>query len=630
MRRGVDMPILPRGAIRVSCCWLCDRPYNSKRYAALARARSLAGMTEETDYDPRRRARDLYWTGLRVARIAEMLGVKAQTIHSWKRRDGWDVSDPIERVSAVTEARIIQLVNMPRKSNGDYKELDALGRQLERQARVRKYQKTGKENDLNPNVDARNAGPKKKPEQNSISPDQARQIAEAFRDGLFGYQQTWFRAGQVERIRNILKSRQIGATYYFAREALVDALETGRNQIFLSASKSQAYQFKSYIKAFAKDAADVELKGENIILPNGAELIFLGTNSRTAQSYHGNLYLDEYFWIPRYQELRKVASGMASQKRWRQTYFSTPSSLAHEAYPFWSAALFNRGKPKKEQITLDVSHAALKDGKRCHDGQWRQIVSILDAMAGGCDLFDLDQLKLEYSDEEFAQLFMCQFIDDGASVFPLAMLQRCMVDSWEVWTDFKPFAARPMGDREVWLGYDPNSGGGDSAALVVVAPPLVPGGKFRIIERIQFRNKLDFEGQAGEIRKTMARYNVTFIGIDTTGAGAGVYQIVRTFFPAVTAYSYTVELKVRMVLKMLNVIQNGRLEFDSGMTDLAASFMAIKKTMTPSGRQVTFVAGRAEDINHADLAWATMHAIAHEPLEGSVNTGVQKAIMEIC
>ena len=70
---------------------------------------------------------------------------------------------------------------------------------------------------------------------------------------------------------------------------------------------------------------DRDLKGEVIHFPhNDARLYFLGTNSKTAQNYHGNLYLDEYFWINRFLELRKVASGMSSQKRWRQTYFSTP------------------------------------------------------------------------------------------------------------------------------------------------------------------------------------------------------------------------------------------------------------------------------------------------------------------
>ncbi|MDB0554511.1 terminase family protein, partial [Ralstonia solanacearum] len=178
----------------------------------------------------------------------------------------------------------------------------------------------------------------------------------------------------------------------------------GRNQIFLSASKAQAHVFKQYITQFAKDAAGVELKGDPMVLPNGATLYFLGTNARTAQSYHGNLYFDEYFWVPRFQELRKVASGMAIHRQWRQTYFSTPSSLSHEAYPFWSGALFNRGKAKDRQVKIDVSHAALCNGLRCADGQWRQIVTVEDAVRGGCNLFDLDQLRLEYSELDFANL----------------------------------------------------------------------------------------------------------------------------------------------------------------------------------------------------------------------------------
>lgn len=572
------------------------------------------------DLDPRRAARALYWQGWRVARIAEHLGEKPATVHSWKRRDEWDESDPTERIASTIEARLQQLVLKENKEGRDFKEIDLLGRQVERMARVGKYQQTGREVDLNPKIAARNAAPKRQPARNAISDEQVEQLRETFMDSLFGYQKHWYRAGQTERIRNLLKSRQIGATWYFAREALMDALDTGRNQIFLSASKAQAFQFRSYILDFAK-SAEVELKGDVIKLPNEAELIFLGTNSRTAQSYHGNLYLDEYFWIPRYKELRKVASGMASQKRWRQTYFSTPSAMSHEAYPFWTGEQFNRGRPKADHIRLDVSHKALAAGRHCEDGQWRQIVTILDALDSGCDLFDLEQLKREYSPEEFAQLFLCQFIDDGASVFGFSLLQRCMVDSWERWDDWKPFALRPFGNKPVWLGYDP-SNTGDSAALVVLAPPAVPGGPFRILERHQFKGA-DFAAQAEFIRKTCTRFNVTYLGIDTSGLGVGVYQLVRQFRPDAVAITYNVELKTRMVLKALDVISNGRLEFDAGSNDIAASFMAIKKTLTPSGRQVTYQAGRSEQTSHADLAWATMHALFNEPLEGAttVNTG---------
>jgi uncharacterized protein YjcR len=581
------------------------------------------------ELDPRRRARDLYWQGWRIIRISEHVGEKVSTIHSWKRRDAWDKYDPIQRVELSLEARLMQLVSKTNKEGSDYKEIDLLGRQMERLARVKKYSKDGNEADLNPAVENRNAktraGTRKQPSRNAISEEQQEKLVGAFMESLFPYQKHWYRAGLVERVRNLLKSRQIGATWYFAREGLVDALETGRNQIFLSASKAQAHVFKGYIKQFAADVADVELQGDPIVLPNGATLYFLGTNSRTAQSYHGNVYMDEYFWIPKFREFRKVASGMAMHKHWRLTYFSTPSALAHEAYPFWTGDLANKGRAAQDKIKLDVSHAALKDGRHCEDGQWRQMVTVLDALAGGCDLFDIEQLRQEYSPDEFLNLLMCEFIDDGQSVFPLAAMQRCMVDSWTVWEDFKPFAARPLGWREVWVGYDP-SHTGDSAALVVMSPPLVAGGKFRVLDRVQFKG-MDFEEQAARIKKVTECYNVTYIGIDVTGIGQGVFQLVKQFFPAAKGFQYSPDVKMRLVLKAMDVINKGRLEFDAGWTDFAASFMAIKKTTTTSGRQITFEAGRSEETSHADLAWAAMHALANEPLEG--RTGANQSSMEI-
>lgn len=586
---------------------------------------ALPASAVPTDFDPRRRARALYWQGWRIARIAEEIGEKDSTVHSWKRRDKWDDYDPVQRVEATLEARLIQLVTKPDKEGRDYKEIDLLGRQIERLARVKKYSKDGNEADLNPKVENRNKGTKKAPTRNAISEEQQEKLVEAFMESLFPHQKKWYRSGLVERVRNLLKSRQIGATWYFAREGLCDALETGRNQIFLSASKAQAHVFKGYIKQFAADVAEVDLQGDPIVLPNGATLYFLGTNYRTAQSYHGNIYMDEYFWIPKFQEFRKVASGMAMHKHWRLTYFSTPSSLNHEAFPFWSGEMFNRGRAKEERVMLDVTHGMLKDGRHCEDGQWRQIVTVLDAVAGGCDLFDIDQLRLDYSPEEFLNLLMCEFIDDGQSVFPLAELQRCMVDSWVLWEDFKPFAQRPLGHRPVWVGYDP-SHTGDSAALVVVAPPLVPGGKFRVLDRVQFKG-MDFEAQAERIRKVTECYNVTYIGIDMTSIGQGVYQLVKQFFPTVQGFNYSPDVKVRLVLKAKDVISKGRLEFDAGWTDLAASFMAIKKTTTPSGRQITFQAGRSAETSHADLAWACMHALSNEPLEG--RTSANQSIMEI-
>lgn len=576
------------------------------------------------DADNRRNARHLYWQGWRVSSIAEYLSEPRSTVQGWKDAEEWDKAQPVQRVEAALETRLVQLVMKDAKTGGDFKEIDLLGRQIERLARVHKYAETGKEADLNPAIERRNSAPKKRPERNHFTEEQHEQLLEAFHDSLFDYQKVWFRNSEA-RTRFILKSRQIGATWYFAREALADAIATGRNQIFLSASKAQAHIFKQYIIAFAKEACGIELSGDPIVLSNGATLYFLGTNALTAQGYHGNFYFDECFWTRKFDELNKVASGMAMHKHWRKTYFSTPSSIQHEAYALWSGARFNRKKAKEDRITLDLSHDRLAGGFTGEDKIWRQIVTIVDAMRGGCNLFDIDELRLEYSSEEFENLLMCGFLDDSFSMFPLAELQRCMVDSWEVWDDFKPYSQRPYGWRPVWVGYDP-SHTGDTAGCVVLAPPSAPGGKFRVLERHQFKG-MDFEAQAEVIRKITEHYNVAHIGIDTTGLGQGVYQLVKQFYPGVKGYQYSVEVKTRLVLKAKSVISKGRLEFDAGAVDLAQAFMAIKRVMTASGRQATFDAGRNQDTGHADLAWACMHAMDNEPLEGDV--AANRSIMEI-
>lgn len=572
----------------------------------------------------RRQARALCWMGWRISDIAKHLGVARTTLQDWAKADKWADAKPIDRVEGALESRMVTLIMKDSKSGGDFKELDLLGRQIERLARVHKYGETGKEADLNPEIRKRNEGPKRRPERNHFTSDQVDQINQAFLDSLFDYQRTWWDAA-MQRTRAILKSRQIGATWYFAREALLDALKTGRNQIFLSASKAQSHIFKQYIVAFANEVCGVELAGDPIILSNGAHLYFLGTNARTAQGYHGNFYFDEFFWTHRFEELNKVASGMAMHKKWRKTYFSTPSSLQHQAYAFWSGDRINRKRSKKDRIEIDISHGQLAGGFTGEDKVWRQIVNIIDAQRGGCDLFDLDELRFEYSSEEFENLLMCGFIDDSFSLFPLAELQACHVDSWEAWTDFKPFAQRPFGYKGVWVGYDP-SHTGDAAGLVVLAPPAQPGGKFRVLHREQFKGA-DFEAQAEAIKKVCDRYNVQHMAIDTTGLGQGVYQLVKQFYPAAKGINYSVESKTRLVLKAQSVIRGKRLEFDAADVDLQRSFMAIKKTLTASGRATTFASGRSEEAGHSDLAWACMNALDNEPLEGLTQAG--RTILEI-
>lgn len=577
-------------------------------------------------------AYDLFRQGCTLAEISRRLDIPSGTLASWNKRH-WSKQAAITLVDGAIEKRLAILVAKTDKTERDYMEIDHLGKLAERSARIKRYEAgEGNQADLNPKLKQRNKTKRKKPIKNAITDEQIAQLKQAFHNGLFGYQRGWLNAKQ-HRTRAILKSRQIGATWYFAREAFIDALTSGDNQIFLSASKNQAFVFKRYIQQFARQVAETEITGaEVIVLGNGAEIAFLGTNVATAQGYHGHVYMDEFFWIRNFTEYNKVTSGMAMHKKWRKTYFSTPSILNHQAYPFWQGKAFNKGRAETEHIPIDHRHLA--DGLLCKDGIWRNMVTVEDATAKGCDLFDIEQLRLEYTDEEFRNLLMCEFIDDTLSVFSFAEIQAAMVDPIEAWEGFNPFAPRPFGDVPVRIGYDPSRSDGehgDKSSAVVYAPPQVEGGKGKAVDKKSWRG-MDFDQQVTELDKLCARYNVTRIAIDVTGVGIGVYDILARRYPGkVFKIAYSVESKSRMVLQAKQLFSKRRIEIDAGWRDMASALMTIKQTATTTGKHVSYQSNRTTENGHADLAWALLNALYQDEItaEDSLGSPQQESFMEI-
>lgn len=563
----------------------------------------------------RQRAKQLYWQGYPPAEIARLMGINQNTIYSWKKRDEWDETPPVQRVSQSMDARLIQLTDKKDKTGGDFKEIDLLTRQLKKLSDGQ-LAETG-------------AGkkPRKRKLKNHFTEEQIVALREKILDSLSWHQRGWYEQ-RHHRNRMILKSRQIGATWYFAREALLDALRDDvkypyqRNQIFLSASRRQAHQFRGFIQRVAEEV-DVELKGgDKIVLSNGAELHFLGTSAATAQSYTGNLKFDEFFWVSNFTNLRKVAGAMATLKGLTRTYFSTPSGETHEAYPFWTGDRWNEKRTKAQRKAFDVGWKTLNSGLLCPDKTWRQIVTLKDVIENGWEYTDLEEIQDENSEDEFRNLYMCEFVRDGESAFNLNALIGCGADGYDEWPDWKPFASRPMGNRPVWIGYDANgsSGNGDSGAICVVVPPLVPGGKFRTVETEQVRG-LEFEEQAKVIENFTFKYNVQHVGIDVTGGnGEAVYQIVKKFFPMAMPYTMSMTSKRALVLKMLQLIRAGRWEYDRSERALINAFNSVRKVKTPGGF-ITYDTDRSRGVSHGDLAWANMLAIINEPLGQESGSG---------
>ncbi|ECW1333114.1 terminase, partial [Salmonella enterica] len=118
-----------------------------------------------------------------------------------------------------------------------------------------------------------------------------------------------------------------------------------------------------------------------------------------------------------------------------------------------------------------------------------------------------------------------------------------------------------------------------------------------------------------QIRTIKSRYNMTYIGIDVTGMGIGVFEMVQGFARReAKAIHYSVESKNRLVMKMLDVVDTNRIEWNEEQKEIATAFLQVKKTTTASGNAMTFVADRSNENGHADVFFAIAHAMDNEPL----------------
>lgn len=590
-------------------------------------------------------AKTLYIKGWTVQEIAKELGVTERTVYNWRDAGAWELFSPPDTVEQGISRRINVLAERENKTPAEVSELATLMTSFgDLRINIAKADKLQAEAKLLANgqfippefYDVANTDekggasaskPKKKRSRKKTVKNDISEITEDMLDEVreklfFPYQQYWYERKNdplTRRTRMLLKSRQIGATWYFAFEALDDAIRTGDNQLFLSSSRDQAEVFKAYIISFAMEHFEVELKGQGvIILSNGAELRFLSTNSRTANSYHGHLYCDEVFWMPDFKKLWHMASGMSSHKKWRRTLFSVPSATSHPAYDMWNGNEFNAKLAESKRVVFDVSHKNLKQGWLGPDKIWRQIVTVVDAEERGCDLFDIEELKLENSQADFDNKYMCKWIDDANSVFSLAKLMKCMVDT-DSWKDYYPDAQRPFGNRPVSLGYDP-SRTRDNASLALVSIPLSPTDKWRLLKKDTYHG-VNFQYQANRIKDETKRFDIKHIGVDVTGIGMGVFELVEQFYRRATPITYSVQMKTELVLKALDIIENGRFQYSAGDKEVTQAFMMITQTTTPNG-QITYSANRSNATGHADVAWSIMHAFIYEPLAPRKRTSV--------
>lgn len=568
------------------------------------------------------KAKELYLASLTPTEIAKKLGINSpRTVYSWINKGNWNSLMSEFSLEMQLENRVLELTKREKKTKTELEEIDRIvdnlvkirkaSCELEERFQSLKEREANLENPSSSGYSKGNSKKKSK-KKNNVDDITADDFQEWI-DSLYKYQKIQFNA-RKHKERWTLKSRQVGLTYEASGEALFKAITEKRSQIFISASRAQAEVFRSYIINIAREFLGLELTGNPIQLSNGAELMFLGTNINTAQSRSGDVYFDEAFWVNKFDKIYEAVSAIATLDDRKITVFSTPSTKQHKAYGIWSGSWWKGQDKKRQEIEFPVNDDEYKilrtTPQICPDGRWRFVITIDDAIAGGNKKINKTDLLNRYSADAFAYLFLCQFMDEADSIFRLADIEKCPMFMGD-WEDFNHQSMRPLGDKPVWIGYDP-SRINDQARCYVIAPPDDEYKYFRVIEEHEWKG-FNWQWQSDQIENLTHKYNVQHIGVDCSGIGSGVAEQVQAFFPRAMLINYTYQSKQDLVLKALDVVHQGRLRWRDDFKNIGVSFMAIKRKTTGHGN-MTFVAERSEETGHADSFFAICHALIKEGL----------------
>jgi phage FluMu gp28-like protein len=264
------------------------------------------------------------------------------------------------------------------------------------------------------------------------------------------YQQAWI--DDASRFKFAVKSARIGFSFATALEALLDCIEhPNTTWTILSASKAQSVEFvetasklvemmgatvQHFDEPFADFLGATDILVHRIQLPNGARVMALAANPRTARGYPGNAVLDEYghhedsyaIWAA---IIRQTALGH------KVRVLSTPNG---EQGKFYDIA-------RDLGLADGVAPPVLPVVKGPWSGHW---VDVFRAVAEGCPI-NISEMRAGVGDDDtWNQEFLCVFLKSVGAWMGLDIIAACEDASCEAMV-----ATQSGTDVEAALGWPP-------------------------------------------------------------------------------------------------------------------------------------------------------------------------------
>lgn len=399
--------------------------------------------------------------------------------------------------------------------------------------------------------------------------DRATQALQWWRGTLYPYQIRWIT--EPSRFALCVKSRQIGFSHATAAGAVLGALVHRRPQVILSASEDLSAEVLDKAKRHAQVLAAFGYPGaDRLVVDNATELSWKGggrivalpASPRTARSFTGDVWLDEFAYHIDPKKIRDAAFPIALRGDWRIRVFSTPNGATGLFYDM--AARSTRGWVRHE-VTLD------------------------EALSEGVPVDREAAFALASHDERVIdQWYRCKFLDGDLQYYPTAWLERAR--AW-------PGSLDSIDGATLHAGFDVGRSR-DLSVLVVLA--LV--GRFAYVLGVHTFKRTKFAEQRKALAKLRGAYEWDSLHVDATGLGS---QLAEELVDAwgedeVHPVKFTPSSKEELFTGSFRWLSSNalRLSKDETGAELAREGQTIRRVISASGN-VQYVAPSG-DSGHAD------------------------------
>lgn len=398
------------------------------------------------------------------------------------------------------------------------------------------------------------------------------------RSSFLGYQLRWIL--EPARFALALKARQVGFSDATAAACILGGLRDKRPQIVLSAAQDNANELLAAVKAHCKflaavgfpAAADFAVDNtEEIRWRSGGSVIAIAANPRTARSYHGDLWLDEFHYHQDAAALWKAAAPMATRGDWRIRVFSTPNGAQGLFYdwcenqpPGWA---FHR-------VSLD-------DAER--DGLRVDRAALLSLVNG--------------DDRVFGEAYLCRFLDADLQYIPTALADA----AWR-WKGERP----DLTGSPLFAGLDV----GRTQDLTVLTPAALRERVAWIVATLTAK-RTAFKQQRQMIFRAHERLGWERLAVDATGLGSQLAEELAESFgeSEVEQVTFTADVKADLATRVFRWLRDGRIRFERNEAGrlLHAETLAVRRKITAAGN-VTYVSPQTA-AGHGDRFWSMALAL---------------------